>query len=99
MENLVSRDGIRANPAKVQKIKDWECPKTSLEAQAFIGLAGYYRKLIPNFAKYESPLRICIKSKPFQMSSTAVIAFEELKTLLSSDPIVKFSYEVTRYFK
>lgn len=87
--HLVSKDGIRANPAKVQKIKDWQCPKTSLEAQAFLGLAGYYRKLIPDFASYESPIRTCIKNKPFVMSHDAVSAYAELKKILSSDPVVK----------
>lgn len=86
--HLVGRDGLRANPEKIKKVKDWKVPSTAAELQAFIGLAGYYRKLIQNFANFEAPIRHAITVKPFAMTPAAVHAFEELKEKLVSDPII-----------
>ena len=87
--HLVGKNGIKANPEKIQKIKDWLLPKTAAEVQSFLGLAGYYRKLVDNFASYESPLRMAISNKPFKMDEKAINAFNKLKHALMSDPIVK----------
>ena len=39
---------------------DWPVPKTSKEVHSFIGLASYYRRFIPNFAKWLRPLNALI---------------------------------------
>jgi hypothetical protein len=54
--HLLTRDGIRANPKKIEIIKNWEVPATSSNLASFLGLAGYYRKLIPKFAQREASL-------------------------------------------
>ncbi|GJZ25303.1 hypothetical protein Tco_0562762 [Tanacetum coccineum] len=35
-------DGIHADPAKIESIKDWASPKTPIEIRQFLGLTGYY---------------------------------------------------------
>ena len=54
--HLLSKDGILPNPEKVSKVKDWPIPTTAKEVHSFLGLASYYRRLIPQFAKWGSPL-------------------------------------------
>nr|GEZ34952.1 hypothetical protein [Tanacetum cinerariifolium] len=39
------------DPAKIESIKDWTSPKTSIEICKFLGLAGYYRRFIEGFSK------------------------------------------------
>ena len=39
---------------------DWPVPKKSKEVHSFIGLASYYRRFIPNFAKWLKPLNALI---------------------------------------
>ena len=54
--HLLSKDGILPNPEKVSKVKDWPIPATAKEVHSFLGLASYYRRFIPQFAKWANPL-------------------------------------------
>ena len=58
--HILSAKGISPNPEKVDKVRDWPVPKTSKEVHSFIGLASYYRRFIPNFAKWLKPLNALI---------------------------------------
>ena len=58
--HVLSAKGISPNPEKVDKVRDWPIPKTSKEVHSFIGLASYYRRFIPNFAKWSKPLNTFI---------------------------------------
>lgn len=86
--HVISADGIRANPHKLEVIRDWPVPTNVKEVQSFLGLCGYYRKLIQNFAKRESPLRkLTIKDAIFFMGPLEMAAFNDLKKALGSDPV------------
>ncbi|GJR84529.1 putative reverse transcriptase domain-containing protein [Tanacetum coccineum] len=41
--HVIDSKGIHVDPAKIESIKDWASPKTSMEIRQFLGLAGYYR--------------------------------------------------------
>ena len=64
--HILSADGVSPNPEKVEKIKDWPTPKTPKEVHSFIGLASYYRRFIPNFAKWAGPLHSLIVPASFK---------------------------------
>ena len=49
--HLLSSEGISANPKKVDKVQDWPVPMNAKEVHSFLGLASYYQRLIPKFAK------------------------------------------------
>ena len=59
--HLLLKDGILPNPEKVSKVKDWPIPKSAKEVHSFLGLASYYRRFIPQFAKWASPLQDLIR--------------------------------------
>ena len=53
---LVSEDGIATHPDKIDKVKHFPTPCSPKEVRAFLGLASYYRRYIPDFAKIAFPL-------------------------------------------
>ena len=48
--HLVSGNGIRSLPEKLESVKKMPAPTTPKEVKQFLGLVGYYRKFIPRFA-------------------------------------------------
>ena len=64
--HILSANGVSPNPEKVAKIKDWPTPKTPKEVHSFVGLASYYRRFIPNFAKWAGPLNALIVPASFK---------------------------------
>ena len=64
--HILSAQGVSPNPKKVSKIKDWPMPKTPKEVHSFVGLASYYCRFIPNFAKWVGPLHALIVPASFK---------------------------------
>ena len=48
---VVSRDGIRASPDKTKAVRNFAVPKNVREVRSFLGLASFYRRLVPKFAQ------------------------------------------------
>ena len=44
--HLVSAEGIKTNPEKISRVKDWERPTNRKEVLKFLGFAGYYRRYV-----------------------------------------------------
>jgi len=53
--HVCTPQGIRPDPRKFKAIKEYPVPKTVKDIRSFIGLAGYYRRHIPNFARLSQP--------------------------------------------
>jgi hypothetical protein len=54
--HVLSESGILVDPSKVQEVMDWKSPTTVHEVRSFLGLAGYYRRFIPDFSKIAKPM-------------------------------------------
>jgi hypothetical protein len=49
LEIMVTPEGIKINPAKVQFILEWEAPMSLQEFQKFFEFANFYRRFIKGF--------------------------------------------------
>lgn len=85
---------------KVTKIKNAPQPKTKKQVRSFLGLTGFYRKFIPNYAQIASPLTdLTKKGQPNNVhwSSKEQTSFETLKGMLTESPILRLP-DFTREF-
>ncbi|GJT99678.1 putative reverse transcriptase domain-containing protein [Tanacetum coccineum] len=44
--HVIDSSGIHVDPAKIEAVKNWASPTTPSEIRQFLGLAGYYRRII-----------------------------------------------------
>ncbi|XP_068666497.1 uncharacterized mitochondrial protein AtMg00860-like [Aristolochia californica] len=84
----ISASDVKADPSKIQAVVDWPTPTSVTVLRAFLGLAGYYRKFIRNYGQIAAPLNNLLKRNAFTWSDTVASSFENLKTALSSAPIL-----------
>jgi hypothetical protein len=54
--HVISAEGIAVDPTKVQEVLEWKSPKLVTQIHSLLGLAGYYRRFIPNFSKIIKPM-------------------------------------------
>lgn len=96
--HVITKEGIKPNPDKISAIMKYPIPKTPKEIKQFLGLLGYYRKFIPDFARITKPLTQCLKKgKKITLDPEYVNCFEKCKTLLTNDPILQYP-DFTRDF-
>jgi hypothetical protein len=57
----ISKDGMSVDPSKVQEVMDWKPPKSVHQIRSFLGLAGYYRRFIPDFSRIAKPMTELLK--------------------------------------
>jgi hypothetical protein len=87
---VISNEGIVVDLAKVEDIMEWPAPTNVLEVHSFMGLAGYYRRFIERISKIANPItKLQKKNKKFVWTKKCAEAFQRLKELLTSAPILK----------
>ena len=65
-------------------------PKTVREVRSFLGHTGFYRHFIKDFSKVSRPLcNLLTKDVYFIFDDSCFVAFEKLKQLLTSSPIIQ----------
>ena len=54
--HVVSAEGIKVDPKKIEVIQNWPRPTSVIEIRSFLGLAGYYHRFVEGFSSIASPL-------------------------------------------
>jgi hypothetical protein len=87
---VITTNGIRMDPKKVEAILGWETPKTVRDVRAFIGFANFYRRFIHGFSDLVSPLlALTRKNVKFSFGSVCQDAFDVLKTRFTTAPVLR----------
>ena len=96
--HIVSSKGTETDPRKVEAVKEWVVPKTVTDVRSFLRFTNYYRRFIKDYAKVAKPLNTLIsgenaskKRKPIEWNNDCQKAFDKLKELCTSMPILAYA--------
>ncbi|QQP52897.1 Galactose-1-phosphate uridylyltransferase [Caligus rogercresseyi] len=84
----IAQNGISPSKNKLSVIKSFQKPVSPSELRRFLGMIGFYRHLIPNFADLVLPLtemiRVSDMKKDLIWTEKEISSFEETKNRLDS---------------
>jgi hypothetical protein len=87
--HTISQDGVSVDPEKVQEVMDWKPPTTVRQVQSFLGLAGYYRRFIPDFSRIAKPMtELLKKGVKYGWSQKCEDAFHTLRQHLTTAQVL-----------
>jgi hypothetical protein len=77
--HAVSTEGIKVDLKKIVAIKDWPSPKTITTLQGFLGITGYYKRFVKNYAEIMAILTNLLKKYAFRWDDVVETCFKRLK--------------------
>lgn len=90
--HIITPHGVKPNPEKIKEIQTWKLPTTEKQIKQFLGLVGYYRKFIRDYAKLTKPMTKYLKKdiKVDTNDPEFKKSFDKCKSMLISDPILAY---------
>ena len=89
--HMVSREGLSMQQHKIAAVHNWPVPQSVKDVRAFLGLAGFYRRFVRNFASLAQPLTDLTKiadRRWWSWGPEEQRAFDTLKQALTSAPVL-----------
>lgn len=87
--HVITQNGVKPDPKKVDAVRKF--PRTPRNIKQFLGLAGYYRKFIPDFSTIAKPLSHLLKKDvKFRWTESQDQAFNKLKDILCTQPLLQY---------
>ena len=88
---LVTKEGVKVNPANVEKVQSWPVPTTINHVERFLGFINYHRDHIKGYARLTKPLyQITGKRAKFHWSDEQQEAFDRLKVIMTTLPTLAY---------
>ena len=89
--HVITQDGVKPDSSKIEAVRNFPIPKNRKNIKQFLGLVGYYRKFIPDFARIAKPLNYLTRlDVKFQWGDSQQSAFEALRDRIISEPILQY---------
>jgi len=88
--HIIESGSLKPSERKTIAVKNFPKPTCFKDIQSFLGLSGYFRKFIPQYAVIARPLSNLLKKDAvFCFDEEQCHAFEALKEILSREPVLK----------
>lgn len=86
----ITKDGVAPGDRNVESIKKFDVPKSFKKVRRFLGLTGFFRKYVKDYAIISAPLRKLLKKdvKKFYWGDEQQSAFEKLRLILTDKPVL-----------
>jgi hypothetical protein len=87
--HIITKDGVKMDPERVQVIQRVPLPKTKKALQSFLGQINFVRRFIPNLAETMKPIqRLLKKDVKFEWTEEGRRAFKSIKDAISKYPVL-----------
>ena len=97
---ILSQGQVTMDPVKVSGVQDWPIPRNVTEVKSFLGFINFYRRFIKDFSHIAKPLNQLTKvnvSWSWMPDGLEQSAFDELKQLITSTPILVLPDQTKRF--
>jgi len=89
--HVITNRGLLPVEKKVEAINNMDIPTNITELHSFLGMVGYYRNFINNYASISAPLcKLLRKNTSFKWTQKQINSFNKLKETLCSAPILSY---------
>lgn len=87
---LLTERGVSIDQSRIQPILNYARPKSVKDIRRLMGLAGFYQRFIADYSRITAPITDLLKKgkKRFIWTEEAETAFNELKSVLTSAPVL-----------
>jgi Reverse transcriptase (RNA-dependent DNA polymerase) len=87
----VGSEGVEVDMTKVAAVREARAPTTKTALRRFLGMTGFYRKFVNNYAKMASPLTRYLKddvAESFEIDAAARRAHNSMKEAIVTSPVL-----------
>ena len=99
LEHIISKDGIRIDPGRMDAIRQISLPRNKKEVQSFIGKVNFLRRFIIDCAeKMRNITEMLRKGNEIKWTTEVKKSFEDIKTALTQAPIL-ISLDFNKVFR
>ena len=90
--HIVSKDGIKVDPAKTAAVQSWPAPTSVRDVRSFLGLGNYFRRFIQGYTKLAAPMQALVRDDlrwgPTTWTAQCQASFDGIKHALSNAPVL-----------
>jgi hypothetical protein len=87
--HIISKDGIKIDPSRIEAIQKLEHPRNIKELQSFIGKINFLRRFIPNLAELlRNITNMLKKDTKIKWDTESKQSFEQVKHALTQAPVL-----------
>jgi hypothetical protein len=101
LSHIISYNTISMDKEKLQGVRDWPRPTSIKQVRVLLGLAGYYRHFIKDFATMAAPSHDLTQHDKIKTmehwDESSTTAFEAIKTVVTSAQVVALP-DITKPF-